>query len=168
MIKELKSMFEKQLGVERFDLNLNFPMLEKQEDGFNPVVHSYTDDRIVRPTGMSWFYATLGSYSSEIPIEVEGFEPSQEEVSDSGSLGPKRKHSYKAGDVSLNLICGRCMKAEISIKVDNMLLSMDYEIWQMDVKNGLLNSYLDDEGHLYGVQLEGFVVPNHPKEMYEA
>nr|GFC40823.1 retrotransposon-related protein [Tanacetum cinerariifolium] len=38
----------------------------------------------------------------------------------------------------------------------------DYEIWQMDGKNALLNGYLDKD--IYMVQPEGFVDPNHPKK----
>ncbi|GKC28768.1 ribonuclease H-like domain-containing protein [Tanacetum coccineum] len=40
----------------------------------------------------------------------------------------------------------------------------DYEVWQMDVKTGFLNGYLDED--IYMVQPEGFVDPKHPRKIY--
>nr|GEY24885.1 hypothetical protein [Tanacetum cinerariifolium] len=39
----------------------------------------------------------------------------------------------------------------------------DYEIWKMDVKTAFLNGYHDED--IYVVQPEGFVDPNHPREV---
>ncbi|GJW90163.1 retrotransposon protein, putative, ty1-copia subclass [Tanacetum coccineum] len=117
----------------------------------------------------------------EIPMEVEGFEPPQEEVilirrSERTHQAPDRlslnveveEHSlgdlneptsYKAAmlDSETNKWID-AMNAEIQSMMDNM-------IWQIDVKTALLNGYLDED--IYMVQPEGFVDPNHPKKVYK-
>ncbi|GJT29901.1 retrotransposon protein, putative, ty1-copia subclass [Tanacetum coccineum] len=136
---------------------------------------------------------TPSEITSNIPQEVEGFEPPQEEVI------PIHFKSNKWIDA---------MNAEIQSMMDNMvwvlvdlppgcktvgskwlfkkktdmdgivhvykarlvakiLISIaayyDYEIWQMDVKTAFLNGYLDED--IYMVQPEGFVDPNHPRKV---
>nr|GEU71034.1 hypothetical protein [Tanacetum cinerariifolium] len=73
--------------------------------------------------------------TSEIPIEVKGFEPPQKEV----------------------IPIRRAIRILISIAVYD-----DYEIWKIDVKISFLNGYLDED--IYMVQHEGFVDPNHPRK----
>nr|GEY25597.1 putative retrotransposon protein [Tanacetum cinerariifolium] len=72
--------------------------------------------------------------TSEIPAEVEGFKPPQEE------------EAYVR----------RAIRILIAI-----VAFYDYEIWQMYVKTSFLNGYLDE--YIYMVQPEGFVDPKHPK-----
>nr|GEW89286.1 hypothetical protein [Tanacetum cinerariifolium] len=74
--------------------------------------------------------------ASEIPMEVEGLEPPQEEVV------PIR----------------RAIRILIPITA-----FYDYEIWQMDIKTAFLNGYLDED--IYMVQHEGFTDPKHPKKV---
>nr|GEV41167.1 hypothetical protein [Tanacetum cinerariifolium] len=74
--------------------------------------------------------------TSEIPMEVEGFLPPQEEV----------------------IPILRAIRILISI-----VAFYDYEIWKMDVKTAFLNGYLDED--IYMVQPEGFVHPNHPRKV---
>nr|GEZ80168.1 hypothetical protein [Tanacetum cinerariifolium] len=80
----------------------------------------------------------------EIPIEVEGFEPPQEEEI---------------------LIC-RTFSPVADIKAIRILISIaalyDYKIWQMDVKTAFLNGHLDED--IYMVQPEDFVDPKHPRK----
>ncbi|GJU92877.1 retrotransposon protein, putative, ty1-copia subclass [Tanacetum coccineum] len=84
--------------------------------------------------------------TSEIPMEVEGFEPPQEEEI------PIRR----------NILTGRC-----TLELSRILISIaayyDYEIWQMDIKTAFLNGYLDED--IYMVQPEGFVDPNHSRKV---
>nr|GEU30090.1 retrotransposon protein, putative, Ty1-copia subclass [Tanacetum cinerariifolium] len=74
--------------------------------------------------------------TSEIPIEVEGFKPPQEEVIP---------------------VC-RAIRILIAIAA-----FYDYDIWQMDVKTAFSNGYLNKD--IYMVQFESFVDPNHPKKV---
>nr|GEW66794.1 hypothetical protein [Tanacetum cinerariifolium] len=156
--------------------------------------------------------------ASKIPMEVEGFDPPQEQVimicrSERTHQAPNRlclnvevkEHSlgdlneptsYKAAMLdSKSNKWFDVMNAEIQSMIDNMVWALvdlppgcktvgktfspvadirdirilisiaayyDYEIWQMDVKNALLNGYLDED--IYMVQPEGFVDPNHPRK----
>nr|GEU77440.1 retrotransposon protein, putative, Ty1-copia subclass [Tanacetum cinerariifolium] len=74
--------------------------------------------------------------TSKITIEVEGFEPPQEEVV------PVR----------------RAIRILIAITA-----FYDYEIWKMNVKTSFLNAYLDED--IYMVQPEGFIDPKHPRKV---
>ncbi|GKC26478.1 retrotransposon protein, putative, ty1-copia subclass [Tanacetum coccineum] len=135
---------------------------------------------------------SLSEITSEIPMEVEGFEPPKVEVipvhrserthrapdhlclnveAEEHSLGDLHEPtSYTAAmlDSKSNKWID-AMNAEIQSKMDNMDLPpisiaafYDYEIWQMDVKTAFLNGYLDED--IYMVQPEGFVDPNHPRK----
>nr|GEW67840.1 retrotransposon protein, putative, Ty1-copia subclass [Tanacetum cinerariifolium] len=89
---------------------------------------------------------------SEIPMEVEGFEPPQEEVILIRRVDYEETFSPVA-DI-------RAIKILTSITA-----FYDYEIWQMDVKTTFLNGYLDED--IYMVQPERFVDPNHPRKRYK-
>nr|GEU72091.1 hypothetical protein [Tanacetum cinerariifolium] len=117
--------------------------------------------------------------TSEIPMEVEGFEPPQEEVIpirrferthrapdrlclnvevEEHSLGDLNEPaSYKLQYTFSPVDDIRAIRILISIAV-----YYDYEIWQMDVKTDFLNGYLDED--IYMVQPEGFVDPDHPRK----
>ncbi|GKA17687.1 retrotransposon protein, putative, ty1-copia subclass, partial [Tanacetum coccineum] len=149
--------------------------------------------------------------TSEIPIEVEGYEPPQEEVipvrrSERTHRSPDRSslnidainveiqsmmdnmvwvlvdlpsgcktmiHTYKARLVAKGYTQPYGVNYEetfspvANISAIRILISItafyDYEIWQMDVKTAFLNGYLDED--IYMVQLEGFVDPNHPRNV---
>nr|GEV26671.1 zinc finger, CCHC-type [Tanacetum cinerariifolium] len=105
--------------------------------------------------------------TSKIPIEVEGFEPPQEEVIsicmserthrasnrlclsvevEEHSLGDLNEPtSYKAKMVDYE----ETFSPVDDIRAIRILISIaayyDYEIWQMDVKNAFLNGYLDED-----------------------
>nr|GEV88130.1 retrotransposon protein, putative, Ty1-copia subclass [Tanacetum cinerariifolium] len=89
--------------------------------------------------------------TSEIPMEVEGFEPPQEEVVHIH----KSARTHRAPD-------RLCLNAEVDehslgdlnepvadIRAIRILIAIatfyDYEIWQMDVKTAFLNDYLDED-----------------------
>ncbi|GJW24423.1 retrotransposon protein, putative, ty1-copia subclass [Tanacetum coccineum] len=82
--------------------------------------------------------------TSEIPMEVEGFKPPQEEVVPVQTFSP-------VADI-------RAIKILIAIAT-----FYDYEIWQMDVKTAFLNGYLGED--IYMVQPKGFVDPKHPRKV---
>nr|GEW96894.1 retrotransposon protein, putative, Ty1-copia subclass [Tanacetum cinerariifolium] len=129
--------------------------------------------------------------TSEIPMEVEGFEPPQEKVIpicrserihrapdhlclnievEEHSLGDLNEPaSYKAAMVILNSTgfdYEETFSPVADIRAIRILISIaafyDYEIWKMDVKIAFLNGYLDED--IYMVQPEGFVDPNHPRK----
>ncbi|GJT23826.1 retrotransposon protein, putative, ty1-copia subclass [Tanacetum coccineum] len=88
---------------------------------------------------------TPSKITSNIPQEVEGFEPPQEEV-----IPIRRsKRTHRAP----NRLC---------LNVEQQYY--DYEIWQMDVKTACLKMVYHDED-IYMVQPEGFVDPNHPRKV---
>nr|GEX13391.1 retrotransposon protein, putative, Ty1-copia subclass [Tanacetum cinerariifolium] len=87
--------------------------------------------------------------TSEIPMEVEGFEQPQKEVI------PICRVDYEETFSPVNDI--RAIRILISIAT-----FYDYKIWKMDVKTTFLDGYLDED--IYMVQPEGFVDPNHPRK----
>ncbi|GJW36015.1 retrotransposon protein, putative, ty1-copia subclass [Tanacetum coccineum] len=130
--------------------------------------------------------------TSEIPLEVEGFKPPQEEVilvcrSARTHRAPERLCLYvkveehSLGDLNEPTNYKAAMLDRESNKVDyeetfspvadiraiRILIAIaafyDYEIWQMDVKTAFLNGYLDED--IYMVQPEGFVDPKHPRKV---
>nr|GEW02961.1 retrotransposon protein, putative, Ty1-copia subclass [Tanacetum cinerariifolium] len=108
--------------------------------------------------------------TSKISMEVEGFEPPQEEVisirrSERTHQAPDRLclnvevEEHSLGDLNEPA----SYKAAIAIRILISIAAFyDYEIWQMDVKTAFLNGYLDED--IYMVQPEGFVNPNHPRK----
>ncbi|GKB06758.1 retrotransposon protein, putative, ty1-copia subclass [Tanacetum coccineum] len=93
--------------------------------------------------------------TSEIPMEVEDFEPPQEEeapVHSKGFLKPMGDYEENISPPIADII------AIIAI-----VAFYDYEIWKMDVKTAFLNGYLDED--IYMVQPEGFIDPKHPKKV---
>ncbi|GJT72103.1 retrotransposon protein, putative, ty1-copia subclass [Tanacetum coccineum] len=88
--------------------------------------------------------------TSKIPIEVEGFEPPQEEVV------PVRRVDYE-----------ETFSPVADIRAIRILIAItafyDYEILQMDVKTAFLNGYHDED--ICMVQPDGFVYPNHPRKV---
>ncbi|GJU88866.1 retrotransposon protein, putative, ty1-copia subclass [Tanacetum coccineum] len=126
--------------------------------------------------------------TSEIPMEVKGFKPPQEEVisvrrskrthrayrcdclnveAEEHSLGDlSEATSYKAamldsGSKTFSPIAdNRAIRNLIAIAA-----FYDYEIWQMDVKIAFLNGYLDED--IYMVQPEGFVDLKYPRKVYK-
>ncbi|GJR53478.1 retrotransposon protein, putative, ty1-copia subclass [Tanacetum coccineum] len=136
--------------------------------------------------------ASPSENTSEIPMEVEGFEPPQEEVvpicrsarthqaSDrlclnvelvEHSLGDLNEPSnYKAAilDLEFNKWVD-AMNAEMQSMKDNQdsyshrHSNKDLEIWQIDVKTAFLNGYLNED--IYMVQPEVFVDLNYPRKV---
>ncbi|GJX74795.1 retrotransposon protein, putative, ty1-copia subclass [Tanacetum coccineum] len=118
--------------------------------------------------------------TSKIPMEVEGFEPPQEEVILIDAMNeeiqsmidnmvwvlvdlpPGSKGLYSTLWVDYE----EMFSPVADIRAIRILISIaafyDYEIWQMDVKTAFLNGYLDED--IYMVQPEGFVDPNHPRK----
>nr|GEV40102.1 transcription initiation factor IIB-2 [Tanacetum cinerariifolium] len=96
-----------------------------------------------------WGCEALVKRDTKIPMEVEGFEPPQEEVILIRRVDYEETFSPVA-DI-------RPIRILISITT-----YYDYEIWQMDVKTAFLNGYLDED--IYMVQPEDFVDPNHPRK----
>nr|GEV52129.1 retrotransposon protein, putative, Ty1-copia subclass [Tanacetum cinerariifolium] len=123
--------------------------------------------------------------TSEIPMEVEGFEPPQEEEApvrrserphrapnclclnvevEEHSLGDLNEPvNYKAEMVDSE----ETFSPVADIRAIRILIAIavfyDYEIWQMDVKTAFLNGYLDED--IYMVQHEGFIDPKHPRKV---
>ncbi|GJY02471.1 retrotransposon protein, putative, ty1-copia subclass [Tanacetum coccineum] len=95
--------------------------------------------------------------TSEISMEVEGFEPPQEEV-----ILIRSKGLYSLYGVDYE----ETFSPVADIRVIRILISItafyDYEIWKIDVKTSFLNGYLDED--IYMVQPEGFVDPKHPRK----
>nr|GFB07884.1 hypothetical protein [Tanacetum cinerariifolium] len=108
--------------------------------------------------------------TSKIPMDVEGFEPPQEEVipvrrSERTHRAPTHLclnvevEEHSLGDLNEPA----SYKAAIAIRILISIAAFsDYEIWQMDVKIAFLNGYLNED--IYIVKPKGFVDPNHPKE----
>nr|GEU99424.1 putative reverse transcriptase domain-containing protein [Tanacetum cinerariifolium] len=128
--------------------------------------------------------------TSEIPTEVEGFKPPQEDeapVRRSGSnkwldamnaemqsmkdnqvwrlvdLPPNAKGYTKTYEVDNE----ETFSLVADIRAIRILIAIaafyDYEIWKINVKTAFLNGYLDED--IYMVQPEGFVDPNHPRKV---
>ncbi|GJZ81160.1 retrotransposon protein, putative, ty1-copia subclass [Tanacetum coccineum] len=142
---------------------------------------------------LSYLKDTMGYYfffppenkivvASEIPAEVEGFEPPQEEIALVRRLlgvnGFSRTdmdvnvHTYKARLVAkiytqtYRIDYEETFSPIADIRAIRILLAIaafyDYKIWQMDVKTTFLNGYLDED--IYIVQPEGFIDPKHPRK----
>nr|GEU30772.1 zinc finger, CCHC-type [Tanacetum cinerariifolium] len=109
--------------------------------------------------------------TSEIPMEVEGFEPPQEEViliRRSKWIFKKKTdmdgiiHNYKARHVAkgytqlYGVDYEEMFSIVVNIRAIRILISIaalyDYEIWQIDVQTAFLNCYLDED--IYMVQPE--------------
>nr|GEV95486.1 retrotransposon protein, putative, Ty1-copia subclass [Tanacetum cinerariifolium] len=97
--------------------------------------------------------ASPSEITSKIPMEVEGFEPPQEEVipirrSVRTHRAPDRLclnvevEEHSLGDLNEPA----SYKAAIAIRILISIVTFyDYEIWQMDVKTSFLNGYLDED-----------------------
>ncbi|GKA83103.1 retrotransposon protein, putative, ty1-copia subclass [Tanacetum coccineum] len=105
--------------------------------------------------------------TSEIPMEVEGFEPPQEEVIHvrrserthralerlcrNVELKEHKMQSMKDNQVwcLVDLPHNETFSPVADIRAIRILIAItafyDYEIWQMDVKNAFLNGYLDED-----------------------
>ncbi|GJU03052.1 retrotransposon protein, putative, ty1-copia subclass [Tanacetum coccineum] len=94
---------------------------------------------------------------SDIPIEVEGFEPPQEEVVPIRRKGFTQTYGVDYEETFSPVADIRAIRILIAI-----LAFYDYVIWKMDVKTAFLNGYLNKD--IYMVQPEGFVDPNHPRK----
>ncbi|GKE77074.1 retrotransposon protein, putative, ty1-copia subclass [Tanacetum coccineum] len=103
--------------------------------------------------------------TSEIPMEVEGFEPPQ------GEVVPVRRSTriHRAPDrlcLNVEVEEHKTFSPVTDVRAIRILIAIaafyDSEIWQVDVKTAFLNGYLDK--HIYMVQLKGFVDPNHSKK----
>nr|GEU63080.1 retrotransposon protein, putative, Ty1-copia subclass [Tanacetum cinerariifolium] len=88
--------------------------------------------------------------TSEIPMELEGFEPPQEEV--------VPVHRVDCAETFSHVADIRAIRILIAIAA-----FYDYKIWQMDVKTAFFNGYVNED--IYMVQPEGFVDPNHSKKV---
>ncbi|GJY23248.1 retrovirus-related pol polyprotein from transposon TNT 1-94 [Tanacetum coccineum] len=125
--------------------------------------------------------------TSKIPMEVEGFEPPQEEVipvrrswldaMNAEMQSMKYNQVWRLVDLPPNCKTVRSKwffkkKTDIDGNVDTykallvakaIAVIYDYEIWQMDVKTAFLNGYLDED--IYMVQPEGFVDLKHSRKV---
>ncbi|GKD89895.1 retrotransposon protein, putative, ty1-copia subclass [Tanacetum coccineum] len=131
--------------------------------------------------------------TSDIPMEVEGFEPPHEEE----AHVRRSTRIHRAPErLCLNVEWLNAMNAEMQSMKDNQVWRLvdlpsncktigetfspvadiraimiliaitafyDYEIWKIDVKTAFLNDYLDED--IYMVQPEGFVDPKHPRKV---
>ncbi|GKA97411.1 retrotransposon protein, putative, ty1-copia subclass [Tanacetum coccineum] len=91
---------------------------------------------------------TPSEITSNIPMEVEGFEPPQ----------PPQEEVIPICRMFFTVVDIRAIRILISI-----VEYYDYKIWKMDIKTAFLNGYLDED--IYMVQPEGFVDPNHPRKV---
>ncbi|GJZ02033.1 retrotransposon protein, putative, ty1-copia subclass, partial [Tanacetum coccineum] len=121
--------------------------------------------------------------TSEIPIEVEGFKPPQEEVVPIRDAINAEMQSMKDNQVwclvdlppNCKTVRSKWLFKEKTdmdgfvhtynarLVAKTITAFYDYEIWQMDVKTAFLNGYLNED--IYMVQPEGFVDPNHPRKV---
>ncbi|GJZ78330.1 retrotransposon protein, putative, ty1-copia subclass [Tanacetum coccineum] len=107
--------------------------------------------------------------TNKIPMEVEGFEPPQEEVIPIRRIIiHDRQYDMGLGRSSSWLVdYEETFSPVADIRAIRILISIaafyDYEIWQMDVKNSFLNGYHDED--IYMVQSKGFFDPNHPRKV---
>ncbi|GJQ96068.1 retrotransposon protein, putative, ty1-copia subclass [Tanacetum coccineum] len=106
---------------------------------------------------------TPSEITSNIPQEVEGFEPPQEE-----EIPIRRSERIPKGYTQLyGVDYEETFSPAADIRAIRILISIaayyDYEIWQMDIITAFLNGYLDED--IYMVQPEGFVDPNHPRKV---
>ncbi|GJR89113.1 retrotransposon protein, putative, ty1-copia subclass [Tanacetum coccineum] len=103
--------------------------------------------------------------TSEIPMEVEGFEPPQEEVIPIDDLNAEITMCAGWDNMVWVLVnlppgcktVGKTFSPVNDIRAIRILISIaayyDYKIWQMDVKTTFLNGYLNED--IYMVQPEG-------------
>nr|GEV17578.1 retrotransposon protein, putative, Ty1-copia subclass [Tanacetum cinerariifolium] len=216
MLQELKSMFEKQAGVER-NYNMHnmrktigelHALLIEYEKGYPKETMGYyfyfpPENKIVVARYAEFFEKNLLSQevsgragelkeiqdedtspfeiTSKIPIEVESFEPPQEEEAHVRSKWLFKKktdmdgnvHTYKARLIvkgftqTYGVDYEEMFSPVADIRAIRILIAIaafyDYEIWQMDVKTAFLNGYLDED--IYMVQPEGFIDPKHPRKV---
>ncbi|GJR15337.1 zinc finger, CCHC-type containing protein [Tanacetum coccineum] len=116
--------------------------------------------------------------TSEIHVQVEGFEPPQEEISPiRRSVRTHRAlerlclnvevEEHKIQSMKDNQVWRMVDLPPNDSKAIRILIAIaaidDYAIWQMDVKTTFLNSHLDDD--IYMVQPGGFIDPKHPRNV---
>ncbi|GJZ44544.1 retrotransposon protein, putative, ty1-copia subclass [Tanacetum coccineum] len=106
--------------------------------------------------------------TSEIPMEVEGFEPPQEEEAPvRRSERPHRAPNRLCLNVEVEEHSLGDLNEPANYKAAMILIAIsafyDYEIWKMDVKTTFLNGYLDED--IYMVQPKGFIDPKHPSKV---
>ncbi|GJS82076.1 retrotransposon protein, putative, ty1-copia subclass [Tanacetum coccineum] len=106
--------------------------------------------------------------TSEIPMEVEGFEPPQEEEAPV-RRSPKLDKWLDAMNTKMKSMKDNQVWCLVDLppngtvgRYKSIAAFYDYEIWQMDVKTVFLNGFLDED--IYMVQPEGFVDPKHHRK----
>ncbi|GKA51707.1 retrotransposon protein, putative, ty1-copia subclass [Tanacetum coccineum] len=101
-------------------------------------------------------------------MEVEGFEPPQEEVVPvCRSAMTHRAPDHLCLNIEVEEYSLGDLNEPADIKAIRILIAIavfhDYEIWKMNVKTAFLNDYLDED--IYMVQPKDFVDPNHPRKV---